>query len=77
MAIGALGRSGAQVALAITGFAGPGDDDDEEGLVHFACAREGFATAHREEHFGALGRGAIRKAAIAVALEMFEEALSR
>jgi nicotinamide-nucleotide amidase len=33
---------------------------DEPGLVHFACARAGRKTAHREEHFGPIGRGATR-----------------
>jgi nicotinamide-nucleotide amidase len=42
MVSGALGRSGAQVACAITGFAGKGaDDGDEAGLVYIAAAREG------------------------------------
>ena len=38
MAAGALERSDAQLAVSITGFAGPGGEDDEEGLVHFALA---------------------------------------
>ena len=44
MAEGALARSTANIALAITGFA---DKGDEPGLVHFACARAGRKTAHR------------------------------
>src|SRR3954453_21721380 len=60
MAEGALERSKADVALGVTGFAGPGAPDQEEGLVHFALARRRGDTVHREEHFGALGRGAIR-----------------
>jgi nicotinamide-nucleotide amidase len=49
MAEGALERSRANVALAVTGFA---DAGAEPGLVHFACARAGRKTMHREEHFG-------------------------
>jgi nicotinamide-nucleotide amidase len=75
MAQGALERSQADVALSITGFAGPGGPDDEEGLVHFACARRGGETCHREEHFGAIGRGGVRIAALEVALAMVNEAL--
>jgi len=75
MAQGALRRSRADVALSITGFAGPGDDDDEEGLVHFACAHAGGETCHREEHFGSIGRQGVRVAALEVALEMLEAAL--
>jgi nicotinamide-nucleotide amidase len=76
MAEGALKASHAQVAVAITGFAGPGGPDDEPGLVHFGCARIDGETMHREEHFGDIGRGATRIAAVRVALKLFEEALS-
>jgi nicotinamide-nucleotide amidase len=72
MAEGALARSRAQIALAITGFA---DAGREPGLVHFACARQGRITAHREAHFGPIGRGAVRVAALEVAVEMMTEML--
>ena len=75
MAHGALRRSEADIALSITGFAGPGKPGDEEGLVHFACARKNGATDHRCEHFGAIGRQGVRIASLEVALEMIEEAL--
>ena len=75
MAQGALHRSRAHVAVSITGFAGPGGPDDEEGLVHFACARRDGATCHREEHFGAIGRDGVRIAALEAALEMIGQAL--
>lgn len=72
MAEGALAGSHAHIALAITGFA---DAGDEPGLVHFACARHGRITQHREEHFGGAGRGAVRLAALEVAVGMMEEML--
>ena len=72
MAEGALERSRANIALSITGFA---DKGDEPGLVHFGCARKGRATAHREEHFGPVGRGATRIACMKVAVEMMTEML--
>ena len=72
MAQGALERSRANIALSITGFA---DKGEEPGLVHFACARAGRTTAHREEHFGAIGRGGVRVACMRVALEMMTEML--
>lgn len=75
MAKGALERSNADVALSITGFAGPGGPDDEEGLVHFGCARKGGEVCHREEHFGAIGRAGVRIAALEVALAMLDEAI--
>ena len=76
MAKGALRRSEADIALSITGFAGPAGDDEEEGLVHFACARRNGETCHREEHFGAIGRQGVRLAALEAALEMLEAALN-
>jgi len=77
MAEGALRRSEAAIALAITGFAGPPGDDEEgeEGLVHFACARADGNVAHREERFGAIGREGVRTAALRVSLEMIDKAL--
>jgi nicotinamide-nucleotide amidase len=75
MAEGALGRSEADIALAVTGFAGPAGPNCEEGLVHFALARRGRPTIHREEHFGAVGRGAIRVQSLKAMLEMLERAL--
>jgi nicotinamide-nucleotide amidase len=75
MAEGALQRSQADIALAVTGFAGPGAPGQEEGLVHFALARRGWPTLHREEHFGAVGRGKIRVNSLKVMLEMLEESV--
>lgn len=74
MAEGALQNSNADIALSVTGFAGP-TDAGEEGLVHFGCARRNRPTMLREEHFGALGRGRIRIAALGVLLEMLEAAI--
>ena len=75
MAHGALRRSEADLALSITGFAGPGKAGDEEGMVHFACARRNGPTAHRCEHFGSIGRQGVRIAALETALEMLEASL--
>jgi nicotinamide-nucleotide amidase len=75
MAEGALTRSQADLALAVTGFAGPAGDGCEEGLVHMALARKGAPTRHRVEHFGAAGRGPVRVKSLQAMLEMLEEAL--
>ena len=75
MAEGALQNSEADIALSVTGFAGPAGDDKEEGLVHFGCARRGRDTMLREAHFGAVGRGPVRIKSLGVLLEMLEEAL--
>jgi nicotinamide-nucleotide amidase len=75
MAEGALKRSRADIAIGVTGFAGPGGPGDEEGLVHVALARRGNSTTHREKHFGSIGRGAVRVNSLKVSLEMLEQAL--
>jgi nicotinamide-nucleotide amidase len=75
MAEGALDRSKAHLAVAVTGFAGPAGPGHEEGLVHFALARRGGTTAHRAEHFGAVGRGPVRVKSLKVMLEMLERAV--
>jgi nicotinamide-nucleotide amidase len=77
MADGALKRSHADIAIGITGFAGPAGPGKEEGLVHMALARRGRPTLHREEHFGAVGRGAIRVQSLKAMLEMLEQAIER
>ena len=77
MAKGAIARSNASVAVSITGFAGPGGDDDEEGLVHFACHNEDTSITHREEHFGPIGRDGVRLKALRTSLEMMKESLVR
>ncbi|MDB5698047.1 MAG: CinA family protein [Alphaproteobacteria bacterium] len=72
MAEGALSRSRANIALSITGYA---DVGEEPGLVHFGCARAGRKTAHREEHFGPIGRGGTRLECMRVAVEMMTDML--
>ena len=76
MADGALHNSNADVAIAITGIAGPGGatDDKPVGLVYFACAREHMKTKTLERHFGPVGRDGIREEAVMVALEILRQA---
>lgn len=73
MAEGAIAHSRADIALAITGFAGKGQ---EPGLVHFACARRNGPTAHHKAQFGNIGRGPIRVECLRVALRMMQEAVA-
>jgi nicotinamide-nucleotide amidase len=77
MAEGALGRSNADIAAGVTGFAGPAGPDHEEGLVHFAVAVRGKPTRHRVEHFGSVGRGPVRVKSLKVLLDMLEGALEQ
>jgi nicotinamide-nucleotide amidase len=77
MAHGAILKSGAKLAVSITGIAGPAGGSAEKpvGLVHFACAQRNGATLHREERFGDIGRDGVRKASVDVALELLEAQL--
>ncbi|MCG7393856.1 CinA family protein [Microvirga sp. ACRRW] len=77
MAEGALAHSHADVAVGITGIAGPGGGSAAKpvGLVHFGLARKGFATIHLERRYGDLGREAVRSSAVEDALNLFEQAL--
>ena len=72
MAEGALLYSKAQVAVAVTGVAGPGGGSVEKpvGLVHFAVAANNALTMHREIKFGNLSREEIRTKARDFALQL-------
>ncbi|KQS61537.1 damage-inducible protein CinA [Methylobacterium sp. Leaf361] len=77
MAAGALAASRASVAVAITGIAGPGGGSAVKpvGLVHFGLSRRDGETRHLERRYGDLGRAGIRRAAVADALGLLEDAL--
>jgi nicotinamide-nucleotide amidase len=75
MAAGALAMSGADLAVAITGIAGPGGGCAEKpvGLVHFAAAARRGRHILREKRFGDIGRSTVRARSVAEALAMLEE----
>ena len=77
MAEGALAHSRAQLAISITGIAGPGGGSAAKpvGLVHFGLAVRGRPTQHRERRYGDLGRVQIRAGAVEDALALLEAAL--
>jgi nicotinamide-nucleotide amidase len=78
MARGAITHSAADLAVAITGVAGPGGGsaDKPVGLVHFAAAARNGRLLHRERRFGEIGRSEIRQESVLVALEMLLELAS-
>lgn len=75
MAEGGRARLSADLAVAITGVAGPGGGTERKpvGLVHFACATSA-GTVHREMRFGNLSRDEIRRLSVIVALELLRDA---
>ncbi len=75
MAEGAIAHSAADVAVAVTGVAGPGGGSAAKpvGLVHCAAARRGHATVHRELRFGDIGRDMVRIETVRVAVAMAYE----
>ena len=76
MARGALARSKADAAVALTGVAGPGGGTAEKpvGLVHIGAVRRGGAARLRREIFDG-DRSAVRARSVAIALELLGELL--
>lgn len=76
MAEGALAHSAADLAVSITGIAGPGGSEFKpEGRVCFGLARKGRETAVETVEFGAKGRAKVRQAATGHALALLMRAL--
>lgn len=75
MAVGALERADVDLAVSITGIAGPGGATPGKpvGLVHFAVASRDGRILHRECRFGAIGRSSVRQRSVIEALRMLTE----
>jgi nicotinamide-nucleotide amidase len=75
MAIGALEKAGVDLAVSITGIAGPGGATPGKpvGLVHLAVAARDGRILHRECRFGAVGRSTVRQRSVVEALRMLSE----
>lgn len=76
MALGAVAHSTADVALSVTGVAGPGGGSAEKpiGLVFIGAARRGGEVRVQRCRFAG-GRAAVREASVAEALRMAARAL--
>ncbi len=70
MAAGALAASQADIAVSVTGIAGPGGSEHKpEGLVCFGVATKDRVRTQSHE-FGAIGRSQVRAATVAHALDL-------
>ncbi len=78
MAEGALRHAPVDVAIAITGIAGPdgGSAEKPVGLVYLAVALKTGPTRVRECHFGDIGRTEIRLESVRAALALLRETLT-
>lgn len=77
MAEGALKHSRADIAVAVTGIAGPGGGSAEKpvGLVYIAAARRGGGRLHQEKRLGDIGRDEVREATVAEAFALLTRLL--
>ena len=78
MAIGALYNSKANLAISITGVAGPGGTTSKpEGMVCFSIAFDNKAKLNKTKNFGPLGRNIVRQKATLYGLTLLENALTQ
>jgi len=75
MAKGALAHAPVDLAVSITGIAGPGGavPGKPVGLVHFAAASRAGRLIHRERRYGEIGRTQVRRASVIEALAMLSD----
>jgi nicotinamide-nucleotide amidase len=78
MAEGALARAPVDVAVSVTGIAGPdgGSAEKPVGLVYIAAAPRGRPTVAREFRFGSIGRTVVRLASVKAAVDLARQAVS-
>jgi nicotinamide-nucleotide amidase len=72
MAAGAIEHSLADIAVAITGIAGPGGGTAQKpvGLVHFAAASRDGRRLAKSRRYGKIGRRRVRERSVAEALAL-------
>lgn len=75
MAKGALAHASVDLAVSITGVAGPAGAAPGKpiGLVHFVAASRSGRLIHHDRHFGDIGRPNVRRASVVQALAMLQE----
>jgi nicotinamide-nucleotide amidase len=75
MAKGVLAHASADLAVSITGIAGPGGGSESKpvGLVHFAAASRTGRLIHRERRYSDIGRAEVRRRSVLEALSMLAD----
>jgi len=75
MTKGAIKYSSANIAVSVTGIAGPdgGSDHKPVGLVYMAVIKRGGEALHQMHKFGDLGRDKVREVTIIAALKLLKE----
>ena len=75
MALGAVARSRADIAISTTGVAGPGGSDHKpEGRVCFGLATPDGSVRTITREFGSIGRAKVRMESVRYALELLKDA---
>ena len=78
MAIGALKNSKANIAISITGIAGPGGSNMKpEGMVCFSVVSKKDTKLTKTKQFGPLGRNIVREKATIYGLNLLKKTLSK
>jgi nicotinamide-nucleotide amidase len=75
MARGAIAHAPVDLAVSVTGIAGPdgGSPEKPVGLVHFAAATRSGRLVHAEKRFGDIGRSEVRKHSVLQAFRMLHD----
>ena len=75
MARGVLAKTKVDLAVSVTGIAGPGGGSKEKpvGLVHFAAASRDGTSMHDAKRYGDIGRAEVREKSVRQALAMLTE----
>jgi nicotinamide-nucleotide amidase len=79
MARGALAHAPVDLAVSVTGIAGPdgGSAEKPVGLVHFGAAARSGQFVHAEKRFGNIGRAEVRKQSVLQAFRMLHDLAER